>query len=189
MSSFGICDKSIRTSEYFAELYRLCESIAIFTEDSYSPEKKRQELVRVCSIFYGGNIERIKAAVDIRITRYLHLLLQDPELRKYSLLIILQLSKALIADRDSNESLMSEQEFCQDITRDNSLITYIYGHSIVNNPAEIKRYIQFAKELPTIHFEQNKELFRMLGTAFESPVYSSVLVKLLKDPSELLENR
>lgn len=145
----------------------------------------------MCSVFYGGNVERVRAAVDIRVMRLVHGLLQedDEQVRRYSLLIVLQLSKALAIDENANADYIADQEFAQDVTRDHSLVSYIYGHSIVNNPFEIKRYIKFAKELPTIYFEQNKELFKMLGTSFQSPAYSSVLTKLLKDPSESLENK
>jgi len=174
--------KTNRTSEYYSEVHRLCEAITILTEDSYGIERKREEMARICSVFYGGNLECARAALDLKVMKYIHMCLQsnDFELKNYCLLIILQLSKALAGVEDNE---------VQDTVQDKFLLDYIHGKSVISNPTDMKRFIKLAKMLPTIYFEQNRKIFIALGASLQSPVYTSTLLKLLKDPLELPENK
>ena len=200
-----------RTSEYYSELLKLCDTISILTEEGYSDETKRGALGSLCAAVYSGNAEHIKAAVDLRITRYLHPLLQHPdeELRKLGLLIFYQFSRA-IAD-DETMSLLTlepvqvfmkenvspdgraqsglQRKTIEDPSKDLTLVSYIYGQTAINNPIDTRRYIGFSHDLPTVHFQQNRPLFYALAKALESPVFSSLLIRLLKSPSESLDNK
>lgn len=193
----------------------MSELISAITEDSYSIDRKKQELAKICAIFYGGNAERAKAALDLRITRYLHPLLNhsDSEIRKQTLLIFYQLSRALASDNDlelidpeplqihtadlentkeqnlSKSMDLKKSKHIPDVAKDKTLVNFVYGSTALHNPIDTKRYINFAKELPTVHFEQNREYFIELGKVLENPVYSSVLCRILKDSNELLENK
>eukprot|EP00826_Nyctotherus_ovalis_P066936 TRINITY_DN9952_c0_g1_i1.p1 TRINITY_DN9952_c0_g1~~TRINITY_DN9952_c0_g1_i1.p1 ORF type:complete len:639 (-),score=161.48 TRINITY_DN9952_c0_g1_i1:1549-3465(-) len=173
-----------RTSEYYSEVNRLCESITVLTEDSYGIERKREEMGRVCSVFYGGSVECARAALDLRITRYLHLCLQsgDGELRNYSLLVVLQLAKAVAGK-------IEESETEEEVIEDKLLLDYIHGEAVINNPADMKRFIKLARTLPTVYFEQNRKIFKALGASLQSPVHTSILTKLLKDPLETTDNK
>ncbi len=203
-----------RTSEYYSELLKLCDTICILASDGYSDETKRSSLGSLCGTIYSGDAERIKAAVDLRVTRYLHPLLQHPdeETRKLALLTFYQFSRA-IADEETLSLLSLEpvQVFMKenvaptaspsrgaaeykkktlpDPAKDLSLVSYIYGETAVNSPIDTRRYLGFAHELPTVHFQQNRPLFYALAKALESPVFSSLLLRLLKSHSETSENK
>jgi len=188
-----------RTSEYYAEILRICQNIAILTESSYGKAAKGSALGDICAMLYGGSTGRIRAALDLRLSRYLVKFMQYPEdeIRKKCALSFYQLSRALadedmlgliadISQRGANQgkSAISKKSL-HDINKDWSLIGYINNPNSINDPVDTKRYIAFAYDLPAIHFQHNRNYLRELGGVFLNPMLSTSLMRQIKLPTEV----
>eukprot|EP00831_Metopus_contortus_P008746 TRINITY_DN13360_c0_g1_i4.p1 TRINITY_DN13360_c0_g1~~TRINITY_DN13360_c0_g1_i4.p1 ORF type:complete len:900 (-),score=123.90 TRINITY_DN13360_c0_g1_i4:33-2657(-) len=193
-----------RTSEYYAEIQRLCQNIAILTMPNYGRAAKGSALGDICAMIYGGSSGRIMAALDLHISKYLHIFIEHPEeeIRKRCFLIFFQLSKALAND-DALSLLSTEsaqiavaskekagtmkklrKKALPEINKDWTLLSYFYGQNSKSDPIDTKRYINFAYDIPAVHFQQNRIYLATLGKALESPVFSASLMRQIKLPTE-----
>ena len=186
--------RSKRGSEYYAEILRLCQNISALTESSYGKVAKGSALSDICAMLYGGGINRIRAALDLRITRYMTKFMQypDDEIRKKCALLLFQLSRA-VADDNVMELLGTPQigakianpeKSLKEINKDWSLLGYINHQNSINDILDSRRYIAFAYDLPAVHFQQNREFMAELAGVFLNPMLSSSLMRQIKLPTE-----
>lgn len=191
-----------RTSEYYAELIRLCQNIAILTESSYGRAAKASALGDICAMLYGGSYGRVKATLDLRVTKYIHCFLEhgDEEIRKHTALIYCQLARSLANDEamallspDVGAKLgvsgSASKRSLPDVNKDWSLVGYIYNQNAIRDPVDTKRYIAFAYDLPAVHFQQSRQYLGELAWALKSPVFSSAILRQIKSATETLPNK
>ena len=185
---------SKRGSEYYAEILRLCQNISALTESSYGKVAKGSALSDICAMLYGGGISRIRAALDLRVTRYVAKFMQypDEEIRKKCALLLYQLSRA-IANDDIMELLgnplnaakaVKPEKSLKEINKDLSLIGYINNQNSASDILDSKRYIAFAYDLPAVHFQHNRLFMAELAGAFLNPMLASSLIRQVKLPTE-----
>lgn len=205
-AEFVVSEK--RTSEYYAELLRMCQNIVILTDGSYGKAAKSSALGDICAMIYIGSVDRIKAALDLRITKYLHSFLQypDEEIRKSTLLIFFQISRALADDaalslqsaesteislkeKDPKKKKTLKKKALPEVGKDLTLISYFNSTSAVKDPIDTKRYINFAYDLPAVHFQHNKHYLEALGKALETPIFASSLMRQIKTLHETTDNK
>ena len=193
---------SRRTSEYYAELLRLCQNMAILTEPTYGRAAKASALGDICAMLYGGGYGRIRATLDLRVTKYLHCFLQhsDEEIRKRCALIFCQLARSLANDEaiallssepgtKPGSGNSSAKRSLPDVNKDWSLSGYIYNQNAAHDPIDTKRYIAFAYDLPAVHFQQNKQYLGELAWALQSPVFSAAIMRQIKCATETMPNK
>ena len=97
-----------------------------------------------------------------------------------------QKPRKALAERDKPSE---KTNILPEMNKEQSMVSYVFDKTMKSDPTDTKRYISFARDLPTVHFHNNKIFLSALGRALESPAYSSILMRLLKAINESYENK
>jgi hypothetical protein len=66
---------------------------------------------------------------------------------------------------------------------------YISRSAALTQKEDTDRYISLAYDLPNLHFLANKRFFKEMAKCFENPLFISPIIKLLKSPTEVYQNK